>query len=163
MDILDRLFRVVKRPVDVLRARFDALPERTFPLTLKEFTIQADSNTNTFPVTATMPQQKDVALLPGMSATVELEVKDTNTEPEEQSFMIPATALVHEAKSGGKFLNYVWRVENGQVRRVNVNAEFPRNNGEIEIHGEELNAGDYIVVAGAHLLRDGQKVRLMQE
>ncbi len=78
-----------------LKARFDALPDRTFPLTLKEFTVQADSNTNTFPITATMPQQKDVTLLPGMAVTVELELKDNTEKLEETSFIIPATALIN--------------------------------------------------------------------
>ena len=145
-----------------IRARFDALPDRIFPLTLKEFTVQADPNTNTFPVTATMPQQKDVALLPGMAVTVEMEVQGAAAEAEEASFLVPAAALVHESQGGGKAGNYVWRFEDGQVRRVPVVTESPRNNGSIEISGGELHGGDRIVVAGAHLLREGQRVRLME-
>ncbi len=145
-----------------LNARFDALPDRTFPLTLKEFTVQADSNTNTFPITATMPQQKDFTLLPGMAVTVEIELMDNSNNIGKTSFIIPATALIHEPASNGQSINYVWRVEDNQVHRVAVNVEFPKNNGNIELHSKELRAGDCIVVAGAHLLREGQKVRLMQ-
>ena len=40
---------------DSIYAHFDAIPNRVFPLTIKEFVLQSDPNTNTFPVTATMP------------------------------------------------------------------------------------------------------------
>ncbi|MBQ8691880.1 MAG: efflux RND transporter periplasmic adaptor subunit, partial [Synergistaceae bacterium] len=78
--------------VIALRAKFDAIPGRTFPLTFKEFVMQADRSTNTFPVTAVMPGQKDVALLPGMAATVEVELKDSAGT--EQVFTVPQTAIV---------------------------------------------------------------------
>ena len=57
-----------------IRAKFDAIADKFFPLTVKEFVLQADRSTNTFPVTAVMPRQEGVSLLPGMNATVEVEV-----------------------------------------------------------------------------------------
>ncbi|MBQ6113937.1 MAG: efflux RND transporter periplasmic adaptor subunit [Synergistaceae bacterium] len=138
---------------DSIRAKFDAIPERTFPLTFKEFVLQADRNTNTFPVTAVMPQQKDVALLPGMTATVEVEISDS--ESGEKVFTVPQTAIV---TSGDK--TYVWRCEDNTVKRVSVRQNNPHNNGFIEISCEKLRDGNMIVVAGAHLLHEGQKVRM---
>ena len=138
---------------DSIRAKFDAIPERSFPLTLKEFVMQADRNTNTFPVTAVMPQQKDVALLPGMTAVVEVEVLDS--EGGERVFTVPQTAVV---SSGDK--TYVWRCENNAVKRVSVRQNTPHNNGFIDISSEQLKDGNKIVVAGAHLLHEGQKVRM---
>ena len=138
---------------DSIRAKFDAIPERTFPLTFKEFVLQADRNTNTFPVTAVMPQQKDVALLPGMTATVEVEISDS--ESGEKVFTVPQTAIV---TSGDK--TYVWRCEDNTVKRVSVRQNNPHNNGFIEISSEKLRDGNMIVVAGAHLLHEGQKVRM---
>ena len=138
---------------DSIRAKFDAIPERTFPLTFKEFVLQADRNTNTFPVTAVMPQQKDVALLPGMTATVEVEISDSDSG--EKVFTVPQTALV---TSGDK--TYVWRCENNVVKRVSVKQNNPHNNGFIEISSEQLRDGNVIVVAGAHILHEGQKVRM---
>ena len=138
---------------DSIRAKFDAIPERSFPLTFKEFVLQADRNTNTFPVTAVMPQQKDVALLPGMTATVEVEISDS--ESGEKVFTVPQTALV---TSGDQ--TYVWRCEDNVVKRVSVRQNNPHNNGFIEISSEQLRDGNMIVVAGAHLLHEGQKVRM---
>ena len=138
---------------DSIRAKFDAIPGKSFPLTFKEFVLQADRSTNTFPVTAVMPQQNDVALLPGMTAIVEVEVSDS--ESGEKVFTVPQTALV---TNGDK--TYVWRCENNIVKRVSVKQNTPQNNGFVEISGEELKDGNVIVVAGAHLLHEGQKVRL---
>ncbi len=142
----------VLRAKDVIRARFDAIPDRVFPLTLKEVVLQANRNTNTFPVIAVMPQQKDVALLPGMTATVEVEIY--GLENENSSFIVPQTALL--MKPDGIF---VWRCENNIVNRIPVKSGVPHNNGSIEISSEKLKDGDKIVVAGVNLLREGQKVR----
>ena len=138
---------------DSIRAKFDAIPDKSFPLTIKEFVLQADRSTNTFPVTAVMPQQKDVALLPGMNATVEVEI--SNIESGAKVFTVPQTALV---TSGD--LTYIWRCENNTVNRVNVKQATPHNNGFVDISSEQLKDGNIIVVAGAHLLHEGQKVRM---
>ena len=137
----------------LVRAKFDAIPGKSFPLTFKEFVLQADRNTNTFPVTGVMPQQENVALLPGMNATVEVELPDT--ENGEKVFIVPQTAVV---TSGDK--TYVWRCDNNVVKRVSVTQNAPHNNGFIEISSEQLQDGNIIVVAGAHLLHEGQKVRM---
>ncbi len=138
---------------DSIRAKFDAIPERTFPLTVKEFVLQADRNTNTFPVTAVMPQQRNVALLPGMTAVVEVEV--SNFDGGERVFTVPQTAVV---TSGDK--TYVWCCEDNAVKRVSVKQNTPHNNGFIDISSEQLKDGNKVVVAGAHLLHEGQKVRM---
>ena len=144
--------------VIAIRAKFDAIPDRTFPLKFKEFVMQADRSTNTFPVTAVMPGQKDVALLPGMAATVEVELKDSAGT--EQVFTIPQTAIVTSSAE-----LYVWRCENDGnnnkiVKRVSVTQNSPHNSGFIEITSDQLKDGDIIVVAGAHLLHENQKVRI---
>ena len=137
-----------------VRAKFDAIPDRSFPLTMKEFVLQADRSTNTFPVTAVMPQQEGVMLLPGMNATVEVELSD-DTEDGERVFTVPQTAVV---TSGDQ--TYVWRCDDNVVKRVSVTQSTPHNNGFIEISSGQLRDGNVIVVAGAHLLHEGQRVRM---
>ena len=100
-----------------------------------------------------MPQQNDVLLLPGMNATVEVEISDSDSG--ERVFTVPQTALVI---SGDE--TYVWRCENNVVNRVNVKQDTPHNNGFIDISSEQLKDGNKVVVAGAHLLHEGQKVRM---
>ena len=92
-------------------------------------------------------------MLPGMNATVEVEFSDA--QGGERIFTVPQTALV---TSGDK--TYVWRCENNTVHRVSVKQNTPHNNGFIDIAGDQLKDGDIIIVAGAHLLHEGQKVRM---
>ena len=141
-----------------IQARFDAIPDRAFPLTLKEFVLRADPNTNTFPVTASMPRPEGVPLLPGMAATVEVELAGVVSADATPSFVVPATALIG---SPGDAQLSVWRYEEGRTRRVEVSVGAPYDDGTIEISGPALHDGDAIIVAGANLLREGQLVRLM--
>ena len=147
------------RNPDVILAKFDAIPDKTFPLALKEVILQADRSTNSFAFTASMPKQDGIPLLPGMSAVVEMEYYDDQVSDEDLLYIVPETAIVSDETMGEYF---VWRYENGAVRRVAVNSGMPRNNGSIEISGASLMNGDNIIVAGAHLLHEGQRVRLME-
>ena len=151
-DVIWASKAISSMPVSI-RAKFDAIPDRSFPLTVKEAVLQADRSTNTFPVTAVMPQQQDVALLPGMAATVEVEISDS--ESGQKVFTVPQTALVTIDDKA-----YVWRCEDNVVKRISVRQNTPHNNGFVEISSEQLKDGNVIVVAGAHLLHEGQKVRM---
>ncbi len=142
-----------------LTARFDAMPDRAFPLQLKEFAAQADARTNTYPVTAVMPHQPDVYLLPGMAVTVEVDFRPHDKEKSSGKYFVPSTAILNEGASG----NFVWRYEghgtDGAAHRVPVTVGGPRNDGSLEVSGPDLHDGDVIITAGVHFLREGQKVR----
>lgn len=141
-----------------MEAQFDAIPSRSFPVRLKEFAAQADPRTNTYPVTVTLPQPDDVRILPGMAATVTVSFSAGGARTEGH-YLVPATAVLNE---GGEN-NFLWRYEDGQVRRVPVRLGGPHNGGMLEVSGPDLRDGDRIVAAGVHFLREGQKVRLMEE
>lgn len=142
----------------VINARFDAMPDQVFPLTIKEVATQA-SAANTYLVTATMPRQNDLRILPGMSVTVEVELKGAESQSvSEEKFSVPSTAILSE---GGN--SYVWRFTVGQVSRVPVKTGAMRDDGTIEISGETLGGGDVIVTAGVNFLHEGQRVRLLEE
>ena len=138
-----------------LSARFDAMPDRAFPLKVKEFAAQADSRTNTYPVTATMPRQPDVNFLPGMAVTVEVDFTPNDKGGSDGKYFVPATAILNEGTG-----NFLWRYAESGVLRVPVTVGGPRNDGALEVSGPELRDGDVIVTAGVHFLREGQKVRV---
>ncbi len=170
---LEKLLQSDKKAF-TLTAHFEAMPDKIFPLSLKEFAAQADPHTNTYPATATMPQQKDFKILPGMAVTVEVNFHDASeaksqyqSKDEENKydrFAVPATAIL----ARGVNENYVWVLNNlnnnneGEVHTVPVIIERPLNHGKFEITGSQLKKGDIIVTAGVHFLREKQKVRLMQ-
>lgn len=141
-----------------INAKLDAIPDKTFPLTIKEIATQATA-ANTYPVTAVMPQQKDIRILPGMSVTVEVDFSGENESlGRKSSFSVPVTAVRDE---GGN--NYVWRYAVGQVSRVPVKVGKIHDDGFVDIESGTLNGGDVIVTAGVYFLYEGQKVRLMEE
>ena len=148
-----------------LTALFDAIPDREFPLALKEFAAQADARTNTYPVTAVMPRQEDVYFLPGMAATVEVDFSGiAKGDRREGNYPIPAVAVLNQGAE-----NFLWRYKpdaqsngEGTVHRVPVTVGAPRNDGSLEVSGPALRPGDVIVTAGVHYLREGQRVRLME-
>ncbi|MBQ9574013.1 MAG: efflux RND transporter periplasmic adaptor subunit, partial [Synergistaceae bacterium] len=141
-----------------INAKLDAIPDKTFPLTIKEIATQATA-ANTYPVTALMPQQNGIRILPGMSVTVAVDFSGENeTQRKNDIFSVPVTAVRDE---GGN--NYVWRYAVGQVSRVPVKVGEIHDNGFVEIESSTLNGGDVIVTAGVYFLHEGQKVRLMED
>ena len=141
-----------------VNARFEAIPGQVFPLNLKEIATQA-SAANTYPVTATMPQQKGIRILPGMAVTVEVVFPDGEVPGRKAGgYIVPSTAILNEGGS-----NYVWRFAVGSVSRVPVNVGQIHNDGTVEIEGATLGGGDVIVTAGVYFLHEGQRVRLMED
>lgn len=140
-----------------LNARFDAIPDRVFPLTLKEVSTQSTS-ANTYPVTASMPAHKDIRILPGMAVTVEVDFSGGREITESGKYSVPTTAILSQ---NGQ--NYVWRYENGKVTRLQVKTGQIHNDASIEIENDNLHNGDVIVTAGVYFLHEGQHVRLPEE
>ena len=141
-----------------ISARFEAIPDKSFPLKLKEVSPQATTS-NTYPVTAVMDRQSDVRILPGMAATVEAVLDSSgHDEADEDKYLVPTTAILSEAGN-----NYVWRYDNGTVTRIPVTTGLIQNNAYIQIEGPLLRNEDTIVTAGVNFLREGQHVRLLEE
>ena len=141
-----------------ISARFEAMPDRVFPLTIKEIATQATA-ANTYPVTAVMSRQDDVRILPGMAVTVEVNFEGDNQDTKADSkFTVPTTAIL---SSGGS--NYVWRFAVGHVSKVPVSVGQIRSDGTVEIDGPTLSNGDVIVTAGVYFLHEGQRVRLSED
>ena len=138
-----------------IAARFEAVPDKAFPLTLKEISTQATA-ANTYPVTATMPMQNDIRLLPGMAVNVEVDFSGGSQS--ENKYFVPSTAILNEGTR-----NFVWRFDSGKVSKVPVTVGAIRNDSTVEISGSMLNGGDIIVTAGVYFLHEGQNVRLFEE
>ncbi len=135
-------------------AEFDSVPDRRFPLRLKEFESEADPQTQTFLVKFTMPSPKDVNIAPGMTATVKIDMGSLRAAPEDMS-VVPVNAVF----SGPAGKNYVWVVDQPSMtvkrREVTVGK---LTNGDIQILGG-LKDGETIVTTGVYQLEEGSKVR----
>ncbi|UCD52406.1 MAG: efflux RND transporter periplasmic adaptor subunit [Phycisphaerales bacterium] len=137
----------------------DYFPDRTFAVTPKEFKTQADRLTLSYKVTFTMPRPEDVTLLPGMPATV------TETKPVEagaaDGFLLPADAVPVDTM--GRY--FVWSLTGGEggvfaVQRRQV--EVGEMLGDSIVVRKGVFKGDRIAAAGVHVLKEGQRVRLLE-
>jgi len=143
-----------------LFALFDAVPDKRYPLTVKEVASRADPATQTFRVTLTMPQPGEFMLLPGMTAEVRAVVTATGGVEEVERITIPAIAVMGDADGNG----YVWVVEpeTMTVRKQPVTAGPVTGTTDIVIH-DGLKTGEVIVIAGVTQLQDGMEVRFWEE
>ena len=134
------------------------MPDKVFPLTIKEISPQATA-ANTYPISATMTRHDDIRILPGMAVTVEADLSEGSEEVQNNAaYFVPVTAIRNENGS-----NFVWRYAVGRVSRVPVQVGQLRNDGTVEIDGATLSNGDVIVTAGVYFLHEGQRVRLSEE
>ncbi|WP_432797942.1 efflux RND transporter periplasmic adaptor subunit [Poriferisphaera sp. WC338] len=133
-------------------ATFDFLPGRTFPLTMKEYQSEANPITQTYEVTLTMPAPKDVLILPGMSASVD--VYPTDETQSDLGFAVPIAAVFKE-----KDQSYVWLVnpDNNEVSKQPVTVGKLSDQNAIITEG--LSSGNTIVTSGASQLNPGQMIR----
>ena len=114
---------------------------------VREIAPAADPATRTFSARVALPKpQADIRL--GMTATVSF------SAPLPPGIRLPLTALLNDQ---GK--TSVWVVEKGKVKLVPVVLAGPQGNEILVASG--LDAGQEVVIAGVHLLREGQKVSIL--
>lgn len=136
------------RAVDDLRIRFWADQQREVRGRLRELSPIADAGTRTFIARITiLDAPEDVRL--GMTASVAFVAP--NPQP---VLKLPLSALLNEQ---GK--TSVWVVENGAVKLTPV--QLVSASGNELVVGAGLSAGQTVVTAGAHQLKPGQKVKLL--
>ncbi len=137
-------------------ASFQSQRDKEYKLSFKEIATKADANTQTFTITYTMPKPTSIILLPGMTASVSLDLSDYMAKAE--SFYLPVSAVVADVKLQG----IVWIVneETMQVEQVSVKVGTMRDN-RIQIK-EGLQEGQRVVTAGVPFLYKGLKVSIMK-
>ncbi len=144
MDELDRMYRPV--------AIFSTIPEKEFPLKLKEFEIEADADTQTFRIILTMPTPTGYAIMPGMTALVRV-LHYGGAMSELKGLWVPVGAVGNDG--GGA---YVWLIDKdmtAHLRRIKVGMMC----GDRILVESGLHKGETIAAAGVHFLREGMKVK----
>ena len=153
----------VARAKFTFTASFDSLPDRAFPVRVKDAACVADSATQTYRATFTLDAPKDVDILPGMTCTVTAKVPDKELqEVAKGSLSVPFSAV----GTGADTKSFVWRLDaNGDgtytVRRATVT--LGTSIGEDILIESGLSAGDRVAVAGVTVLTEGRVVRLLDE
>ncbi len=132
-------------------AEFANYPGERFPLKIKEFAVEADSQTQTYRIVLSMPMPKDKTILDGMTATVFLQVMDEGKSDIE----IPVQAVFYDEKGQA----YIWKVNtNSQINRQPITVGTLLDGGKIMVKSG-LATGDKIITAGVQTLTEGTQVR----
>jgi RND family efflux transporter MFP subunit len=147
--------------VDEVEVIFDPFPDLAIPAKIKEIGSEASATTRTYPVTLIMEQPDGAAILPGMAGKAS--PKDPPPAPAEiagSGLIVPDTALFTLPDGS---TTYVWVLdpEAGIVHRRKVRTGNVTRFGSAVLDG--LAPGEWIVTAGVHNLKEGQKVRLLEE
>ncbi|MFA0810094.1 efflux RND transporter periplasmic adaptor subunit [Microbulbifer epialgicus] len=135
--------------ISAITAEFEFLPGKEFALKYREHQAEADSVTQTYVVELGMPRPENVQILPGMTARVNVKLKEASGD-----FLIPLAAVQTDAEGQ----SYVWQINEDQtVSRVQV--ALGRTNGEAVQITDGLSPAMKLVAAGGQHLYDGAKVR----
>ena len=142
--------------VDKVWVHFDALGKEV-PAEIKEVGTEASQTTRTFPVNLIMDQPKDARILPGMAGVARYTLnmpEDTKTS----EFLIPVTAVFTDSE---KDKSYVWLIDESAMT-VARHEVIPGKLTGRGLKAQGLQPGQWIAVAGVDLLREGQKVKILE-
>ncbi len=133
----------------VNKVRLDALPGQLFDSETVEFSVQADTATQTYRGRVAVEVPEGAFVLPGMVGTVV-----TSAPGAEGQLAVPLSAVAAQADGGPK----VWIVDDAGVvsERAVVLGEVA--GGFVSV-SEGLEPGESVVAAGVHALTPGMTVR----
>lgn len=136
------------------RVSLSLFPGRSYPATITEVAASADPITRTFEARARFDPPDDIGILPGMSASVTVNIPK-DFAGKELTVVIPANAV--GADDDGN--SYVWKLNAVGMTVSRANVTLGQLSGaEVEIL-EGLESGDRIAVSGVQNLREGMQVR----
>lgn len=126
----------------------NAQPGKSWHGALRELSAGADPATRTYAARIAV-KDADAAMQLGMSATVAVQ------PPSSQVMRLPLAAVVSRDGAPG-----VWTLDgNATIHRTTITLAGVEDDSVRVASG--LNSGDVVVVAGANLLREGEKVKLL--
>ncbi|MEO1250691.1 MAG: efflux RND transporter periplasmic adaptor subunit, partial [Pseudomonadota bacterium] len=128
---------------------FDALPDQVFPSETVEFSVQANSATQTYRGRVAVELPEETFILPGMVGSV------IATAPGEQTGLsIPLTAVAAQADGA----SFVWLVGDGGIVSARP-VTLGRADGSSVAVTDGLAAGETIVSAGVGQIVEGMRIR----
>ncbi|MBP5374747.1 MAG: efflux RND transporter periplasmic adaptor subunit [Bacteroidaceae bacterium] len=135
--------------------RFDVTGDETFPLTVTRVSQEANTS-QLYAVRLKFAGPIDhKKITPGMTTMVYAEVSNTETEG---IISVPSSAVLNE---NDKTQVFVYDAKTGIVKARPVIVTGVHRDGTMLVD-DGLKSGEAIVVAGVHHIKDGQKVRLLE-
>jgi RND family efflux transporter MFP subunit len=141
-----------------LNVRFEALPGRTYKVTTKEFSAEADPETQTYDAVLTMPAPTDVNILPGMTAVLVIELP-TRRKQKKNAYMIPSSAVFQNEQG----VPSVWRVDPATKKiAAQVVTTGSLSSNDIQVF-KGVKTGETLISAGVHFLHQDDEVSPIKE
>ena len=154
--------RVERGPKPVL-VRFGSTSDRTYTAQYKEHETSADPATLTFKVTFSLPAPEDLNVLPGMSATVIINLSGLLAEETAGMTMVPIEAVFSaEEQPLDADLRQVWVVDPESMRTSRRDVKVGTLTGRDIAILEGLYPGELIVAAGVNAVQEGMLLRPME-
>jgi RND family efflux transporter MFP subunit len=130
----------------------DVYPNQPIPLKLLEIVPKSNMN-QLYQARFRLEPPKDLHVAAGMNANVTINYLAGN----QNLMLVPVTAVFDR---DGKSMIWVYSPQTHQVKAREVSPQTVRSDGTMEITSG-LKAGELIVTAGVHSLKEGQKVKPM--
>jgi RND family efflux transporter MFP subunit len=157
VPVPQRYFDRVK-PGTATIVRFDAEPDQLYDGEVSQRIPAGNRSARTFPIRIEL-DNPDLSKAPGMSARVVLKLR---LDERGTALVLPRDAIVQTPNGSTQ----IWRVkdEDGVLTVDPLPVRTGRTfSGIVEIQSQSLKVGDRIVIRGNEILREGQKVRIIDD
>lgn len=153
----DIILNLKKSDPAKINLSFEGAPSKNFPVQLKEFSAEADPDTQTYRVVFTLPAPTEINVLPGMTATIHVPMPDYQSSSKSY-YKIPSTAVF----DGPDNQPSVWLIDKNTMAVKRVPVEITRLDQKYIHVISGISTGDIIVTAGVQYLQEGQKVKFLK-
>lgn len=142
----------------VFEAEFETAPDSQYVAKVKEASTQANPETQTYSVTFTLANPKDLNVMPGMTAIIHAKVQFPK-DIKEQIYTIPISSVFSDEKG----TSYVWVILPSTHTLKKQEVKISRLAGEGAVVTAGLSPGQDIVAAGAEFVKEGMKVKPLEK
>ena len=135
---------------------FPGAPGQTFPVSYKEHATLVTPGTQSYEVILTLPAPINLTVLPGMTATVMIDLRQILSVQDHSGFVLVPVTAVGRNDADNKTVVWLFDEATGQVKPIEVTTGRITEAG-VQVSG--INPGDQIVTAGLSQLYDGMVVK----
>ena len=136
---------------------FRAAPGKTYGATFKERANKVTQGTQSYEVVFTMEQPADMNVLPGMAATVTIDLSQATVDTKKTGYVIVPRQAVAKDDTNGRTIVWVFNEDTNSIRAADVTMGRVTDSGLEILSG--LKPGDQVVAAGASQLTEGLSVK----
>lgn len=167
VDIPESIVARVERRTDAdgrraVKVRFSSVSEELYDAEYKEHEASSDAATLSYKVTFSLPPPEGFNILPGMTASVLIDLAAVTGEGAEGHLLPVEAVFSAEDEPVDATTRYVWKVDPGSMRasRQPVTVGDLTSAGIVVLAG--LEAGEMVVAAGVHTVTEGMLLRGME-